>query len=105
MRLVCACVRGLHLFGWKIVSDRIHIGDEWVRVGPGYIRAEEEYTRELSNEWYAKVYRGEIDEDLRQKILDKRVEFHTLVEEGKITITPPEQKRTWWGKMWRKIIG
>lgn len=85
--------------------SRIHIGNEWVDVPPGYIQAEYEYTSDLHSKWVAKNEHGETDEDLRQLILDKRVEFYHLFLRGDITITLPTPKQPWWKQIRRKISG
>lgn len=85
----------------------IHVGDEWVRVPVGYVQAEKEYTTELDTEWISNVSNDIIDEELREKILDARVEFYNLYKEGKITIInhQKQRKESWWAKMRRILNG
>ena len=75
----------------------VKVGDDWVTVVPGYVQAESEFCGDLMTEWFAQNFEEKIDEELRQKILDKRVEFYHLYEEGKVTIK--QKQKTVWEKI------
>lgn len=56
----------------KKIPSKIHIGDEWIYVPFGYIHLESEFTGENS------IPIENYTDELRQYILDKRVEFYEV---------------------------
>lgn len=80
----------------------IHIGNDWVQVSSEYVKLEREYVGQLQDEWDS-ILNDKPNEELRQQILDKRVECFTLFKKGKLTIPTAPPKISWWKNNWRKL--
>lgn len=74
--------------------NTICIGGEMIEVPPFYIQAESEYTKD-ELELFKSLVDASQREDARQVVLHKRVMFYELFKAGKITITKPVPKDSW----------
>ena len=68
---------------------RIHVGDEWVYVPPGYFHKERAFTRKELDDFYEAAFKYPEDhpelERYRKAILDKRVEFYHQYYKSSLT--------------------